>query len=137
MKTPTQEQFQIVIDNLEKANKMANNNAKIDMMQGTVKREQNLCGTPVCFGGWYCIGKGLSSDNYSHGAYHIANDLGFDNECDLKLWASTNIGIWGNNYGKIMFCDGLAFGKKEDTGFTLKTIINHWKGVKERAAKLQ
>lgn len=133
-KTPTQEQFQTVIDNLKKANKMAKGYANIHMMEGIPNKAANLCGTPLCHGGWYCIGKGLE-DNWKGGMRAIAEDLGFDDEQVLKTWANQNPQIWGNEYGGSMFCDGVAFGKKHDNGFTLQTIINHWKGVKKRALK--
>lgn len=135
--TPTQEQFQIVIDNLEKVNRSAkrkHKDAPVDMMETSI----NYCGSPMCFAGWYAVAKKLDEydSKYSDGAKIIAIDLGFNDKSYLRKWAESNPLLWGNSFGNDMFCDGRAFNQPEDTGFSLQTIINHWKCVKERSAKL-
>lgn len=137
MKTPTQEQFQVVIDNLEKAFKISKRNAPVDMMSVDISvKKKDACGTPMCHAGWYLIAtsKVTNYTSYSQGASLIAEHLGFVDEFYLKLWADKNQNIWGNEKGVLMFCSSSAFGVFDDI-FTLRTIINHWKGVKERAAK--
>lgn len=123
---PTPQQVQTVIDNLELANKMAKYDAKVNMYNGEV--DINLCGTPMCHGGWYAIVRGGNS--YTKGSSHMADDLGFEHFEDLEYWAKENPTIWGNDNGSYMFCAGEAFNQSDDTGFTLTTIINHWKQVK-------
>jgi len=134
MKTPTQEQFQVVIDNLEKALKISKNNAPVDMMSVDIAiNKKYACGTPMCHAGWYLIAtsKVTSHTSYSDGAELMAEHLGFANDFYLKLWAKQNSDIWGNREGESMFCSENAFSTSEPFG--LKTIIDHWKAVKERA----
>lgn len=132
MKTPTQEQFQVVIDTLEKANSMAKGIAEVNMLNGFVEKEKNLCGTPLCHGGWYVVASELDTYDYMEGANKMANDLGFDDYSALEDWASDNSAIWGNIHGNQMFNSSSAF---LDKGYVsdLSEIIDHWKGVKERA----
>jgi hypothetical protein len=131
MRTPTQEQFQIVIDTLTEAYKLAKRNAPVDMMISDVFSP--ICGTPMCHVGWYASVNYISGIDFTEGSNMIASDLGFRNKIELKEWAHDNPEIWGNDRGEGMFCDGEAFGQEDDTGFTLKTIIDHWKAVKKRA----
>lgn len=139
MKTeiPTQEQFQVVIDNLEKAFKISKKNAPVNMMSTDISiKKKDACGTPMCHAGWYLIAtsKITNYTRYTQGCELIAEHLGFDGAFYLKLWAERNKSIWGNKYGGDMFFNSKAF--CEFGVFGLKTIINHWKGVKERAEKL-
>lgn len=130
--TPTQKQFQVVIDNLKKASKSAkkDENRNVNMMETSI----NYCGSPMCFAGWYAVAKKLDEweNSYSDGAQAVAVDLGFDGKLELCIWAETNITIWGNRWGNELFWDGRAFGMYEDYG-TLQQIIDHLIGVKERA----
>lgn len=135
MRNPTQEQFQVVIDNLEKAWRSAkrNDNRKVNMMETSI----NYCGSPMCFAGWYAVAKKLDEwdHSYSDGCELVARDLGFDFKRELTEWAVRNVKIWGNDWGSYMFYDGRAFDFDDEDHGTLKQIIDHWKGVKERAAK--
>jgi len=136
MKTPTQEQFQTVIDNLEKAN-----TAKALVNMG--ETEVNYCGSPMCHGGWYAFSKDLRdidefSDNDSYisyfiGAEEMGKDLGFKDQFELMQWASSNDEIWGNKSGSYMFNGETAFLDGMTPITSLSQIIDHWKGVKERA----
>ncbi len=130
MKNPTQEQFQIVIDTLIKANEMAGNRAGVQMMHGSIHKPE--CGSPMCHGGWYFVAKGLKKGNFMQGAKRMAKDLGFKNDETLEDWALRNPEIWGNKFGDSMFCSNRAFGDVYID--SLQQIINHWKCVKERAA---
>lgn len=132
IKTPTQEQFQIVIDTLEEAWLKSKKRGKVDMMEPVVVHE-NHCGTPMCFAGWYTSIRIGDSTTYEDGCELIARDLGFDSPTDLKVWAEAKYEIWGNDMGYTMFTDGGAFGIDSDSGFSLYTIVKHWKEVKQRA----
>lgn len=115
---------------------MAKNNARVRMINGIVDKQQNICGTPVCHGGWYAIAKG--SDTYLGGALEMAEDLGFYQISELEIWAEQNDQLWGNIFGSHMFVSGCAFGDGTQNDKSLNSliqIIDHWKGVKERAAK--
>lgn len=127
MKTPTQEQFQKIIDTLEKAP----SGAKVDMQE----TQTNKCGYPMCFAGWYLILSGINKKSFTSGVDMVAKDLGFTHAGDLKLWAKQHKDIWGNESGYFMFSSEHSFGGHPLT-ITLETIIDHWKGVKERAAVL-
>jgi hypothetical protein len=93
LKTPTQEQFQIVIDTLIEANKLFKK-SPVCMYE----TEINHCGSPMCHGGWYAIIRG--GCNFTRGAYQMAEDLGFRPEYKLRDWAEANPEIWGKNYAK-------------------------------------
>ena len=132
MYIPSQEQFQIVIDNLEKANKIANNalgKLNCDMQEYKMFDD---CGTPMCHAGWYSITFNLNSMH--SGADLISQHLGFPNGLNLMRWAKRYTEIWGNEHGDCMFASGFAFGIENDV-FDLQLIVDHWKGVKERAFK--
>ena len=51
----------------------------------------------------------------------------------LEQWAADNPAIWGNKYGKAMFCSGIAFNPGQSRfDMPLRTVADHWKGVYER-----
>ncbi len=138
---PTQENLQTVIDNLIKANEVAEKSfahlANVDMSHGYI---DTVCGTPMCHGGWYAfIASGVSAEkleelDYMDGANLMAKHLGFDfDQGALEEWAENNPDIWGNLNGGDMFGSSKAFEIEGDCLY-LETIINHWKGVKERCA---
>lgn len=139
MRNPTIKQLDVVIKNLEKAFELAKHDAPVNMQQGTIKEtKKNFCGTPMCHGGWYAIAifNKLDDKNFSHGAEKIAEHLGFQNDNELENWAADNQEIWGNEHGDAMFISNWAFNNVNDSVFTLQTIIDHWKGVRERIAAL-
>jgi len=131
---PTPQQVQTVIDNLEQANKIAEYDAPIDMFS-TYITNYNVCGTPMCHGGWYALV--TKCHRYSEGASAMAEHLGFDDRFGLMDWAEKNPTIWGNKSGGYMFSDGSSFNQPRDSGFTLQTIIDHWKQVKTNLEKAQ
>lgn len=125
---PTQEQFQIVIDNLEKVIEKYPE-AEVSMMIPSI----NYRGSPMCPAGWYAFIHNITHNDYTAGAALIAEHLGFSSSHHLKMWAYDNPKIWGNKSGAGMFCDGAAFGGDDTTITNLSQIINHWKEVKVRA----
>lgn len=134
---PTKQQVQIVIDNFEKVLPLANKMNSLDMTEGRVKSEIHKCGSIHCHGGWYAVSTyDLSKEHirYLAGANIMANDLGFDDYVDLKIWADTNPDIWGNKHGIEMFLNKEAFisSNRPFGAQTLQDIINHWKEVQTR-----
>jgi hypothetical protein len=103
------------------------------MGQGRVQK--NVCGTPMCHGGWYVVACDLNpleerfyGADYLDGAMAIALALGFPTSYTLELWASDNPKLWGNEYGDDMFCCNSAFNDAK----TLRGVVNHWIGVHNR-----
>lgn len=134
MHTPTKAQFQTVIDNLNRAvnDYGAADSENFSMCQGTTTNDSGtICGTVHCIGGWYAISV-LQPFNgrvsYSNGANKMARDLGFNCYYDLKMWASNNPSIWGNEWGHAMFCDEWAYNNAR----TLPEAIVHLEGVRDR-----
>lgn len=133
---PTQDQFNTVIENFENALNTFPD-AKVNMMQGIIHE----CGSPMCHGGWYAVATIKEKYNakgqdilFIDGANLMAEHLGFDNNNQLEDWAMRNSDVWGNIYGAHMFVDALAFTGDYDIRLKgLNDIIEHWKGVKERA----
>lgn len=136
---PTQEQFQTVIDNLTKAAKLYPE-GKIAMLRLGISSGHG-CLTPMCHAGWYGFICGVSGHSYTDGGELMAEHLGFsfNGEHSLKgvflleEWAAQNEKIWGNSNGVGIFSSAEAFGETTDTLISLWQIVNHWKGVKERA----
>lgn len=111
---------------------------KVNMATTTTDRELAFsCGTSACHGGWYAIySDEYEVDGYTTGKKLMSEDLGFDNELDLKYWAHGNPNLWGNAGGYNMFSDRI--GKRHPFGdFTLEDISNHWMGVAERLWEIQ
>ena len=143
MENPTSAQFKKVINNFILINSAAIAEAEatniapiFDMAEtGLVPDADNLCGTPMCHGGWYAASIGLWGSkvihSYAAGASAIAAHLGFNNVEDLREWASNNANLWGNIWGRGMFYDIDAFDQPE----TLTDIINHWIKVHNRTCK--
>jgi hypothetical protein len=131
---PTQEQFDVVINNFKKIQEICKD-TPVNMMDGEI----HDCGSPMCHGGWYAwINKDRLSGNYldySDGSQLMAEDLGFKYESYLNLWAESNPKIWGNKKGRNMFCSSSAFSKTGKTVESISTILKHWEGVKVRALK--
>lgn len=144
MKTPTQEQFDKVINNLITAYEISKHDAPVDMYntEAFTTNHKHLCGTPMCHAGWYASialkGKRVDSSglpiNYLDGASIMSKHLGFASGGDLEFWAKNNPEIWGNENGRMIFTSAYAFNYKGE--LDLLAIINHWQAVKERAAKL-
>lgn len=148
MRHPTKKQVQKVIDNFTKVLPIATKTEKVnghsvDMGDGRIaKVENNVCGTPMCHGGWFALSclKSLKKDlgysymtSYENGAEKMAEFLGFKNLTQLKIWAQENPKIWGNDNGDCMFLAEGAFNYKGK--LTLAKIISHWKGVQKRLPK--
>lgn len=129
--TPTQEQFDIVINKFKKIIEA--------YPQGQVKMTNvgiHKCGTPMCHAGWYALASDIKG-HYQNGTSQMTQDLGFDFTYQLKAWAHENRRIWGNKEGFNMFNEPQAFNGlenlKRDDKFGLQIIVDHWEGVKQRA----
>lgn len=131
---PSQEQFRTVIENLEKARRIAGH-SKVRMDNGHL---YHVCTTALCHGGWYAVAHNLHHRSgiatYKDGADLISEHLGVGpSRHDLTEWSYHNPQLWGNRHGHLMFnstapgCFGIS-----DTPTDLQQIIDHWKGVAER-----
>lgn len=121
---PTQEQFTIVIGKFEKILEKYPK-AQVQMEQCIIKD----MGFPKCHIGWFAY------INDIHTLFNadklLCQDLGVD---DIRFWAHNNPKIWGNEQGSRMYWEPSAFGLDNHlVTFPLQHIIDHWKGVKERA----
>ncbi len=125
---PTPEQIQTVIDGLTEANKIAKlfKGYNVEMAALVVSLNNKNC-----HAGWYGIGNRLQDDYFCPGATLMAEHLGMEKAKDICNWAENNPDIWGNNFGGALFSDCKAFGENGSFMY-LESIINHWKGVKER-----
>jgi hypothetical protein len=131
MKNPTSKQFKKVINNFIKVLPRALFNGNLIM--GECRVEKNICGTPMCHGGWYAVASDVEvgdfeTVDYSHGAQAMANALGFNHTFELREWAEVYPILWGNDYGYDMFCCNSAFNNAK----TLRGVVNHWIGVHNR-----
>jgi hypothetical protein len=131
MKNPTSKQFKTVINTFIKILPIARFKGHLDMGQGDI--EKNICGTPMCHGGWYAVAANVKPDNFGivdfdDGALALAKTLGFIDKHALKDWALNNPNLWGNPYGNNMFCSISAFNDAK----TMRGVINHWIGVHNR-----
>ncbi len=59
----------------------------------------------------------------------LAIFLGFKGGHELEMWADNNPKLWGNKFGRDMFCGWRAFTDDEDKQLNHRDIINHWKQV--------
>ncbi|CAC9651447.1 hypothetical protein [uncultured Gammaproteobacteria bacterium] len=114
--------------------------------------EKPACGTPGCHAGLICIvaqelpelqdiymplylsesGRWGKRDNQY--MFHVwstalAIFLGLKGKEDLEMWATKNPKLWGNTFGRDMFCSQLAFTNGLYKEITHRDIINHWKQV--------
>ena len=116
------------------------------------------CGTVACHAGWYLFGKRLDAGNevrlmYSHdgdcwncegtelefqdGAMELAQDLGFPTYGNMVVWAGDHPDLWGNDEGRTMCRDNIAFGRKRVEEVTLSDIADHWHAVADRIEALE
>ena len=78
MKNPTSRQFKVVINNFIKILPQALFKGNLDMAEARV--EKNVCGTPMCHGGWYAVAADLPKRkiyrlHFGDGADAIASHL--------------------------------------------------------------
>lgn len=133
---PTKQQFQTVIDKLDGVLPLSLFECHLNMSAvGVPSSKKEVCGTPMCHGGWYAAASGLfrNSNNvnkatYNDGANVLANDLGFVGQCELEDWAEENPKLWGNESGTLMFCTSEAF----NGATSLKQIRDWWADVRNR-----
>ncbi len=137
MHTPSQEQWQKVIDTLKSVLPMAKKEGNLNMDYGIVNGES--CGTICCVAGWYMVAKTnpdrvdlLKNDDWILGKRAIAQDLGFETGEFLKQWADNNPQLWGNTDGYGMFMDAYAYtsGVLGARAETLSDVIAHFEFVK-------
>lgn len=105
----------------------------LGMMVGTVS-QYNICGTYLCHAGAYYASKIIipqKGDDYKDGAATMAYDLGFSGYMELEEWAKTNPDVWGNEYGRWMFCSAFAFinSKHLHGAESISDIADHWEMV--------
>lgn len=113
----------------------------------------HLCRTPACHAGWYSVATPIAKvhpvdalsfpcerDTFMRGVYLLNYDLGFPQiligtawNNGLLMWAAKHQGLWGNEYGHLMFSasGARAFMDEEHPypAHTLRDIIDHWKRV--------
>jgi len=139
---PTQQQMQIVIDNLRSIEEEANMEGCFDIEEGVIKeRDSTVCNTVMCVAGWYAMATIYKDDHppyserwvYSTGVELIAETLTLDGEVGLEEWADNNPTIWGNPYGYDMFSDVGAYnGLAHNSEKPMSIIIAHLEAVKTR-----
>lgn len=139
----TAERVGVLIKNFERILPHAKSDEHLDMKEWLVSSRfhGHQCGTTHCHAGWYLLAKewDFKSDyleepdgtgwRYGSGELALAKDLGFKSAFDLTTWADRYPKIWGNREGARMFDSTSAFGVNI---FSLKDIIDHWRGVQER-----
>lgn len=114
--------------------------AEVDMMES----DFYSCTTIACHAGWFAIArekervfddlKNTYTYDFDHSADEMARFLGFSDSLALKNWTVDNPKLWGNGFGRDMFCSWDAFGGR-NYEMTLKTIGLHWLKVAGRAEK--
>lgn len=114
--------------------------AKVDigkLLSNADLKNGKVCGSPCCVGGWLAVyfdtdKNSLGDRDYIHGANAFAEKLGFEkwNEQHdispvyrLRMWATENPKMWGNEHGSVMFIHAYAYneGEKEYTEDTITT----------------
>ncbi|CAC9981354.1 hypothetical protein [uncultured Gammaproteobacteria bacterium] len=116
------------------------------------------CGTPGCHAGLICIvaqelpelqdiymplyllESGRRGERDNQYIFHVWSTaltifLGFKGKEDLETWATKNPKLWGNTFGRDMFCSQLAFTNGLYIEITHRDIINHWKQVLKNIEK--
>jgi len=141
MKNPTSDQFKRVIANFDKVLPHAQLENHLDMYETSIAdSEDEICGTPMCHGGWYAAANNVFGDSgpfapfeYEDGAELLAKHLGFEEQLELEDWASL-ASVWGNTYGEEMFSSRNAFSPEEDPEpvSSLYQIRNWWAQVHNR-----
>ena len=104
---------------------------QVDMFRGKLELRNNNfpCG---CHAGFISAVLGApDGTDWKESAQNLNIFLGFYQIEDLEDWAWRNSGIWGNEAGRLMFLEGVAFGVEEDV-FSAEIILNHWEGVLAR-----
>lgn len=138
MRIPSQQQWQTVIDTLKSVLHLAPSKENFFMGFGI---GHEPCGTVCCVGGWYKVAKtqpdqiaNLADDGWALGKLSIAQDLGFDDGDDFKIWASANPSLWGNDSGYQMFIFSEAYNSGIPGAYatTLQDVINHYEFVKQQ-----
>lgn len=139
MRTPTQEQWQTVIDNLYSILPLTlENEHHLDMTEPCVNYFHE-CGTVHCVGGWYAIAcykeTVFITDecfNYNDGANAMAVHLGFSGRPELQTWAIKNPDLWGNQHGELMFTSNYGYANSYNTfAKSIADVIHHFELVKE------
>jgi hypothetical protein len=143
MNQPTKKQMQTVIDNLKKIEDLANNPKSLNMMEYRVQSITHDCGTVHCVAGWYVVAIRDNDDyiksrikskkcHFHHGAYRIAETLGFETLDELEEWAEDNPEIWGNQDGSYMFSEESAYNGMAERTDKMSCVIEHLEGVRDR-----
>ena len=143
MHTPTQKQWQTVIDKLYSILPFTfESKYHLDISEAAVNNGWHQCGTVHCVGGWYAIAsyKEDAFDrkeilSYSDGTAEMARDLGFENEIDLEFWAGENYKLWGNSYGLHLFYKRDAYDHGNGPAKSITDVIHHFEFVKQNCKK--
>lgn len=118
---------------------MAERDEQLNMAIGFVNNVDYACGSIHCAAGWFAIGTKLHLTgwvNHGDGKREMAKMLGFDDDSELKYWASENQEIWGNEYPLLMFSKAIAYyhpTKRPLGAQNLRHIYDHLMEVYERA----
>ena len=104
------------------------------------------CNTPGCFAGLISIvandltelNPPFANDynyNYGYWSQALARFLGFDNRCDLTVWAKENPDLWGCPHGAFMFSSEEAFvvdySDWKNINLSHRDLINWWAQVEK------
>jgi hypothetical protein len=138
MHTPTQKQWQTVLDKLYSILPFTfENNDHLTMMESRVNGCGHVCGSTHCVGGWYAIAhnedmafEGNEYLGYRHGANQMAVDLGFHDQYDIGFWASKNSRLWGNMRGLDLFADSKSYDHGNGPAKSITDVIHHFEFVK-------
>jgi hypothetical protein len=138
MHTPTQKQWQTVLDKLYSILPFTfENNYHLDMMEPQVNGYGHVCGTVHCVGGWYAIAHYQDiafevdeSFGYKDGANEMGKDLGFDGRGELMLWCDQHRVLWGNEYGVDLFANPQSYNHGNGPAKSITDVIHHFEFVK-------
>ena len=107
------------------------------------------CNTPGCFAGlisivakdlpelkaYYKPFNDINSYSYGYWSQALARFLGFDNRCDLTMWAKENPALWGCPRGGFMFSSEEAFvvdnSDWKNINLNHRDLINWWAQVEK------
>lgn len=110
------------------------NGFSCDMSEDIVCREDHICETPACHGGWAYIalrGFPKRTASYRQGSQVLAEFFGFPSTTQLEEWAGSQPIIWGNPWGDGMFSNPDAFGELR-SNFPAMKLVEHWRSVGQR-----